>query len=81
MPIYEYKLVDGKCAICPGMFEIRRPLTRPELTHCPRCKKPVCKVISSVNTPSLTKPLSISDAKKVGFTILEKKDKGIYERL
>ncbi len=81
MPIYEYELVDGECTICPGKFELRRPLSRPDLTQCPRCKKPVRKVISSVNTPNLTKPLSISDAKKAGFTVLEKKDKGIYERL
>ena len=81
MPIYEYELVDEKCSICPGKFELRRPLSRPELTHCPRCKKPVRKVISSVHTPSLTKPGSISDAKKAGFTVLEKKNNETYERL
>jgi putative FmdB family regulatory protein len=81
MPIYEYELVEGDCTACPGRFEIRRPISRPELTQCPLCKKKVRKIISSVNTPQLTKPLSISDAKKAGFTVLEKKDKGTYERL
>ncbi len=81
MPIYEYELVEGDCAICQGRFELRRPISRPELTQCPLCKKAVRKVISPVNTPSITKPLSISDAKKAGFTILEKKDTGTYERL
>ena len=81
MPIYEYELVEGECTGCPGRFELRRPISRPELTQCPLCKKKVRKIISSVNTPQLTKPLSISDAKKAGFTVLEKKDKGTYERL
>lgn len=81
MPIYEYELVDGNCTVCQGRFEIRRPVSRPELVQCPLCKKPVRKIISSVNSPSLTTPLSISDAKRAGFTVLEKKDKGTYERL
>jgi hypothetical protein len=40
----------------------------------------VRKVISRVNSPKLTKPLSISDAKKAGFTVLERKDEGVYEK-
>ncbi len=81
MPIYEYELVSGDCSVCNGRFEIQRPLSRPPLVNCPRCRKPVRKVVSAINTPNLTKPLSVSDAKKAGFTILEKKDKGTYERL
>ncbi|MEO7933894.1 MAG: zinc ribbon domain-containing protein [Chthoniobacterales bacterium] len=81
MPIYEYELVEGDCTTCQGRFELRRPVSRPALTQCPLCKKAVRKVISSVNTPSLTKPVSISEAKKAGFTVLEKKDTGTYERL
>jgi hypothetical protein len=38
-------------------------------------------VISRVNTPTVTKPLSVSDAKKAGFTILERRDQGVYEKL
>jgi hypothetical protein len=45
------------------------------------CKKPVRKLISRVNSPRITKPLSISDAKAAGFTILEKRDEGVYEKL
>jgi putative FmdB family regulatory protein len=81
MPIYEYEPVDGDCTICRGRFELRRPLSRPELTRCPLCKKPVRKLISAVNTPKATKPASFSDAKSAGFTILEKKDEGTYERI
>jgi hypothetical protein len=40
----------------------------------------VRKVISGFNTPKLTKPLSISDAKKAGFTVLKRVNKGEYER-
>jgi len=81
VPIYEYELVDGDCARCGGKFELRRPLTRPPLTHCPLCKKAVRKVISGVNTPKIVKPLSVSDAKKAGFTVMKRRDKGVYEKL
>jgi len=80
VPIYEYELVEGDCRACGGRFEIRRPLTRPPLTNCPVCKKAVRKIISEVNTPNITKPLSVSDAKKAGFTVYEKRDKGVYEK-
>lgn len=80
MPIYEYEVVDGGCSACGGRFELRRPVSRPPLTHCPLCRKAVRKVISEVNTPTITKPLSVADAKKAGFTVYEKRDKGVYER-
>jgi hypothetical protein len=40
----------------------------------------VRKLISGFNTPSITKPVSISDAKKAGFTVLKRVSKGEYER-
>ncbi len=80
MPLYEYELCDGNCVACGGRFTLRRPITAAELTQCPACKRPVRKIISSFNTPSITKPLSVSDAKKAGFTILKKVGKGEYER-
>jgi len=80
VPIYEYELIDGDCRACGGRFELRRPIDRPALTQCPLCKKAVRKVLSQVNTPKITKPLSVSDAKKAGFTVYEKRDKGVYER-
>lgn len=84
MPIYEYIAVDPEegCRICSRGFELRRPVTRPALEKCPLCRKPVKKLISRrVNTPSITKPLSVTDAKKAGFTVLEKRDEGTYEKL
>lgn len=81
MPLYEYEVADGSgCKACGGTFELRRPLGRPELTVCPVCKKPVKRVLSRVASPRILKPLSISDAKKAGFTVFKKRDTGVYER-
>jgi len=80
MPLYEYELCDGNCVVCGGKFTLQRPLSAPELTQCPACKKPVRKIISSFSTPHKLKPLSISDAKKAGFTVLKKVRKGEYEK-
>jgi putative FmdB family regulatory protein len=80
MPFYEYELCEGDCKVCGGNFTLRRPIDAKPLTQCPACKKPVRKLISKVSSPRKMKPLSISDAKKAGFTILKKTGKGEYER-
>jgi putative FmdB family regulatory protein len=80
MPLYEYELCDGDCVACGGKFTLRRPATVPDLTQCPACRKPVRKVISGFFTPAITKPLSVTDAKKAGFTVLKRVGKGEYER-
>lgn len=80
MPLYEFELTEGDCKACGGRFTLRRPINAPELTRCPACRKPVRKIISSFNTPTKLKPLSVSDAKKAGFTVLKKVSKGEYER-
>ena len=69
-----------ECNICGGRFELRRPVDRPECADCPVCRRPVKKVISQTTTPKMTKPLSVSDAKRAGFTVLERRDKGVYEK-
>jgi hypothetical protein len=56
-------------------------LSAPEISACPACKKPIRKLISGFNTPSITKPLSISDAKKAGFAVLKRVNKGEYEAM
>ena len=84
MPIYEYIAAEkGEgCRVCSNGFELRRPLNRPALEKCPLCRAPVKKLISTgVTSPNLTAPLSVSDAKKAGFTVLEKRDQGVYEKL
>jgi putative FmdB family regulatory protein len=80
MPIYEYELTEGGCAVCGGRFTLMRPLSAEPLTQCPACKKPVRKILSSFSSPHKLKPLSITDAKKAGFTVLKKSSKGEYER-
>lgn len=59
---------------------MRRPISAPELKVCPSCRRPVRKLISSFNSPLKLKPLSISDAKKAGFTVLKRLGKGEYEK-
>ena len=86
MPIYEYVSEEPddperSCRICAKGFELRRPVERPALERCPLCRHPVKKVISRINTPKITKPMSVVDAKKAGFTVLERRDKGVYEKL
>ncbi len=86
MPIYEYvsEAADDpehSCRVCARGFELRRPISREALVVCPLCKNPVKKVISRINTPTITKPLSVTDAKKAGFTILQRRDQGVYEKL
>ena len=41
---------------------------------------PVRKIISTFNSPTKLKPLSVTDAKKAGFTVLKRLGKGEYER-
>jgi len=80
MPIYEYELCEGDCKACGGKFTLNRPLAAKPLTHCPACRKPVRKVFSGFSTPTKLKPLSVTDAKKAGFTVLKRLGKGEYER-
>ena len=80
MPFYEYELTQGTCKVCSGKFTLFRPLSATPLTKCPLCKKPVRKLISSFHSPTKLKPLSISDAKQKGFTVLKKVGKGEYEK-
>jgi putative FmdB family regulatory protein len=83
MPTYSYIAEDPDqgCPSCRKGFDLRRPMTRPALTQCPLCRQPVRKVLANFTTPRLTKPMSVSDAKSAGFTILEKRIDGSYERL
>lgn len=86
MPIYEYISEHPEdparsCPTCRRGFELRRPIDRAPLLHCLLCKNPVRKLIGRVSLPKITAPLSVSDAKKAGFTVLEKREPGVYEKL
>lgn len=85
MPLYEYISEspddpDHSCRVCKKGFELRRPVDRPPLEVCPLCRNAVKKIISKVNSPRIAKPFSITDAKKAGFTVLEKRDEGVFEK-
>ena len=80
MPLYEYELEEGDCQVCGGKFTLNRPLSARPLKHCPLCKRQVKKLISPFFSPVKLKPLSISDAKKAGFSVLKRTGKGEYER-
>ncbi|MCB1226294.1 MAG: zinc ribbon domain-containing protein [Verrucomicrobiales bacterium] len=83
MPTYSYIAADPEdaCPACRKGFDLRRPMSRPALVACPLCKRPVIKRITPFNTPRITKPLSVTDAKSAGFTVLEKRSDGSYEKL
>lgn len=86
MPIYEYiseqpENTEASCRMCRKSFELLRSLSRENLTRCLYCKNPVRKIIGEVSSPKLTAPISISAAKKAGFTVLERRDKGTFEKL
>ena len=86
MPIYEYLSEhpddpEKCCFRCARGFELRRPVDRAPLEVCPLCKNPVKKVISQVNSPRVAKPFSAKEAKRAGFTVLEKRDEGVFEKL
>ena len=86
MPIYEYISEnpddpEKSCRVCRKGFELMRPVDRAPLTHCLYCKNPVRKKIGVVNVPKILAPVSISDAKKAGFTVMEKRDTGVSEKL
>ena len=47
MPTYRYEAVSPKegCDHCEAGFEIIQRMTEPSLTSCPRCKRPVRRVL------------------------------------
>jgi len=86
MPIYEYISeqpgIEGQsCRNCSRGFELFRPVSRPPLTHCPTCRNPVKKLISSVSKPNAARGISLSDAKSAGFQVLKRRDQGVYEKM
>ncbi|MCH8474550.1 MAG: zinc ribbon domain-containing protein [Opitutales bacterium] len=81
MPLYPYQPISGKCRICHGSFEQFQPAGDSPLKECPKCGQTVERLSqTSVHTPRILKPLSISDAKTSGFTVYKKSSKGEYER-
>ena len=84
MPIYEYIAAgEDVFQVCRKGFELLRPADRAPLEFCPLCKAPVKKLVSrGVHSPKgVAKPFSVSEAKSAGFTILQRRDKDVFEKL
>ena len=81
MPIYEYEPVDESCEFCRGGFELLRDMNDEVLTECPKCHKPVKRVISTpfVQGHPLA-PLNPGNLAEKGFTKYEKTAEGEYRK-
>ena len=79
MPLYDYAPRSGKCKRCKGRFEVMQRLAEPKLRRCPRCSKPVERLISKA---ALGGKYSVSDSKvkQLGLTKYKKAGDGVYER-
>lgn len=81
MPVYRYIPDNVPCKLCGDGFDHRHSGTEAPLTSCPTCGQNVSREkISQVNTPKIAKPLSISDAKRAGFTVLKRISSGEFEK-
>ena len=79
MPIYTYKADDKGCKKCSEGFEIIQSMSAKELQECPECGKKIHKVPSLCNGYSPF--LSNSNLRDKGFTKLEKRGDGTYEKV
>ena len=77
MPVYEYAHIDSGCELGQE-FEHTQSIKDDALETCPRCGKPVKRLISR---PFISTPQSNSDLKNMGFTKLVKRDTGVYENV
>lgn len=77
MPIYEYEHLKDSCAL-GKQFEIMQSVNDAPLKNCPRCGKPVKKLLSLVG---ISVPKTNSELRDLGFTKLVKRDDGIYENV
>ncbi|RRJ98971.1 zinc ribbon domain-containing protein [Opitutaceae bacterium TAV4] len=81
MPVYRYVPKQSPCKLCGTGFDYRHSAGGEALTHCPTCGQPVTReAVHTVNTPKLLKPLSVTDAKQAGFTVLKRTAAGEYEK-
>ncbi|AHF91843.1 Zinc ribbon domain protein [Opitutaceae bacterium TAV1] len=81
MPVYRYVPLKSPCKLCGTGFDRRHSANEPALTQCPVCGQAVAREdIHTINTPKLLKPLSVTDAKQAGFTVLKRTSAGEYEK-
>lgn len=81
MPIHRYAPVKTPCRLCGEGFDHRQSPDEADIAACPTCGQAVARVaVQSVNTPKLLKPLSVSQAKNLGFSVFKKTSSGEFER-
>ena len=81
MPLRAYEPIDKPCRLCGQGFELLETGSKAPLSICPTCGAPVRPVAAArANTPKITKPLSTSDARAAGFTVLKRTNGGEYEK-
>ncbi len=81
MPIHRYVPQKAPCKLCGDGFDHRQSPTESDLAACPTCGQAVTRApVQTVNTPKLLKPLSVSDAKSLGFSVFKKTSSGEFER-
>ncbi|MFH1135902.1 MAG: zinc ribbon domain-containing protein [Pseudomonadota bacterium] len=77
MPVYEYRHQGEPCDF--GLdFEIEQPINDLPLNVCPRCKKPVQRLLSRVFVRT---PKTDTELRDLGFTKLVRRDDGVYENV
>ena len=79
MPIYQYKAVAKGCGCCGGGFEVMQSMGERLLRKCPQCGGKVKKIPSVCGGG--TAMLSTGNLRDKGFTKLERRGDGTYEKV
>ncbi len=80
MPLYEYELCEGDCKVCGREIHVEPSAFGQAAHELSRVPQAGAQNHFQFQSPQKLKPVSISDAKKAGFTVLKKVSKGEYER-
>lgn len=81
MPLVFYRPNNPPCRLCGEGFERWEKNSNDRLEQCEKCGQGVTRLLpTAVNTPKASKPVSVSDAKASGFTVLKKISSGEYEK-
>lgn len=81
MPLYRYEPDSGTCRLCGGGFELRQEIAEPAVSECPRCGQRVHRKAAQTSyLPKHLAPVSVSQAKQAGFTVLKRTCDGSFEK-
>jgi len=88
MPTYVYRAStpaqsDKQCDVCAAEFEYVQKMSDDALTVCPKCGRPVERVITAPNLNGvgmMMKKPSAERMAKAGFTQYKRQGKGYYEK-